>query len=167
MMQMTGDMLLQDHRGFGLIEVMLAMVILAFTILGVMGSYQWADYGVRAAVQGTLALAMAQSRLEAKRAARWSRLLMDDLDGDGIVEVMMRDDGQHPDVSAADGLYTASAEQAGIKLLWTLRADPPGPLMDAGMVSIDVRADYQVAPGRWRQVRLAALRGNPGYVGQR
>jgi type II secretory pathway pseudopilin PulG len=154
-----------DARGFGLIEVIFAMVILAFTVLGVMTTFQWADHGVRAAVQGTQALALAQSRIEAKRAGRWNRLLLDDLDGDGIAEVMMRDDGQYPDVTPRDGLYTAATEQAGIKLTWTLRAEPAGPLTDAGVVAIEVLAEYQAAPGRWRQIRLGTLLGNPGYLG--
>jgi type II secretory pathway pseudopilin PulG len=154
-----------DSRGFGLIEVIFAMVILSFAILGVMASFQWSDHGVRISVQGLQALAMAQARVEAKRAGRWSQLLQDDLDGDGKAEVMMRDDGQPPDLHARDGLYTATAEQAGIKLKWTLQAEPPGSLEDAGVIAIDVRAEYPVSAGQWRQVRLAALRANPGYVG--
>jgi prepilin-type N-terminal cleavage/methylation domain-containing protein len=156
---------LMSRQGFGLIEVMLAMVVLSFAILGVMASFQWADHGVRASVQGTQALALAQARIEAKRAGRWNRLLLDDLDGDGVAEVVMRDDGQYPDATPGDGLYTAAIEQAGVKLTWTLRAEPVGSLMDAGLVSVDVRAEYQAAPGRWRQIRLGALRGNPGYLG--
>src|SRR5437867_3804705 len=59
-----------DHcreGGFGLIEVMLAMVILAFAIRGVMGMFQWAEHGLRKGERATRALAMAEPRLEAKR----------------------------------------------------------------------------------------------------
>jgi type II secretory pathway pseudopilin PulG len=165
MMRSCTKKTMKDSRGFGLIEVIFAMVILSFVILGVMASFQWSDHGVRVSVRGTQALAMAQARLEAKRGGRWSQLLQDDLDGDGIAEVMMRDDGQLPDLHARDGLYTAAVEQGGIKLRWTLQAEPSGSIRDAGVIAIDVRAEYPVAAGQWRQVRLAALRANPGYVG--
>jgi prepilin-type N-terminal cleavage/methylation domain-containing protein len=71
------------EEGFSLIEVMLAMVILAFAVVGVMGMYHWADYGLRLGANGIKALALAESRLEAKRAAPWDGLLADDLDFDG------------------------------------------------------------------------------------
>ena len=46
--------------GFSLIEVMLAMVILAFSVVGVMGMYQWAEQGLRHGTTGSRALALAE-----------------------------------------------------------------------------------------------------------
>jgi hypothetical protein len=159
-----GDVL-NEPGGFGLIEVIFAMTILAFAVIGVMGAFQWADHGLQLGIKSAQALAMAQSRLEAKRAGRWSYLLYDDLDGDGTHEVLMHDDGRPPDVKAGDGIYTAGVEQFGIQLVWTLRPEPRGNLMDAALVVMEAQASYATAPGRRGQVHLAALRGNPVYVG--
>lgn len=153
--------------GFSLIEVMIAMVVLAFGILGAMGALQWSDYGLRQGMFGTRALALAESRLEAKRAAPWDALLSDDLDGDGRAEVTMRDDGQLPDRQADDGLYTARAERDGIVLEWTVRPDRPGPAQGWGSVVVTAQARYPVGKGRWHEVTVGTLRANPRYVGTR
>jgi prepilin-type N-terminal cleavage/methylation domain-containing protein len=155
------------HRqdGFSLIEVMMAMVVLAFGILGVMSAFQWSDDGIRRGEAGTRALALAESRLEAKRAAPWNALLTDDLDGDGHMEVAMRDDGQSPDAQAGDGFYTAMVEREGILLRWTVRPDHPGPLQVWGSAVITASARYQAGQGRWHVVTVGTLRANPRYLG--
>ena len=160
---------MSPHRqaGFSLIEVMMAMVVLAFGILGVMSAFQWSDYGLRQGTTGTRALALMESRLESKRAAPWDALLTDDLDGDGRPDVSMRDDGQLPDVQAGDGLYTARVEQDGIMLLWTVQPDRTGPVQAWGSVVITASARYPVGPGQWREVTIGTLRANPRYVGTR
>jgi prepilin-type N-terminal cleavage/methylation domain-containing protein len=151
--------------GFGLIEVMFAMVILAFAVLGVLGTFQWADHGVQYGQQATKALALAQSRLEAKRTGPWNRLLVDDLDRDGIPDMVMRDDGHDPDATSGDGIYTASAEISGINLVWTLQTEPRGALIEAGVVVIKVRASYPIARSGRGQFELGSLRANPNYLG--
>jgi prepilin-type N-terminal cleavage/methylation domain-containing protein len=155
------------HRqaGFSLIEVMMAMVVLAFGILGVMAAFQWSDYGLRQGEMGTRALAQVESRLEAKRAAPWNALLMDDLDGDGRMEIIMRDDGHPPDTQAGDGLYTAMIERDGIFLRWTVQPDRPGPLQGWGAAVITANARYQAGQGRWHDVTVGTLRANPRYLG--
>ena len=155
------------QHGFSLIEVMVAMVILAFGILGVMSAFQWSDAALRQSEVGTRALALAESRLEAKRAAPWSALLTDDLDSDGRPEVLMRDDGMPPDEQADDGLYTARAERDGITLQWTVRPDRAGPVQAWGSAVITASARYPVGPGRWRDVTVGTLRANPRYLGTR
>ena len=155
------------ESGFSLIEVMFAMVILAFGVLGVMGMFQWADHGLRHGANGTKALAMVESRLEAKRAVTWDALLLDDLESDGIPEITMRDDGTQGDEKAGDGVYTASREQDGIRLVWTVQPDRAGSLRSAGSVLIQARASYQVGQGQWREVRIGTLRANPQYLGNR
>lgn len=159
-----------DHfreGGFGLIEVMLAMVILAFAILGVMGMFQWADHGLRQGDRATRALAMAESRLEAKRTTPWKALLTDDLDADGTPEITMRDDGAHPDAVAGDGIYSAGVEMDGIRLVWTVQPDRVGVLRNAGSVVIQARASYPASRGQWQEIRVGTLRANPAYVGVR
>lgn len=156
-----------DGLGFSLIEVMFAMVILAFGVLGVMGMFQWADHGLRHGANGTRALAMVESRLEAKRTVAWDALLLDDLDSDGIPEITMRDDGTEGDAEAGDGVYTASREQDGIRLVWTVQPDRAGSLRSVGSIVIQARASYQVGQGQWREIRIGTLRANPQYLGIR
>lgn len=156
-----------DELGFSLIEVIFAMVILAFGVLGVMGMFQWADHGLRHGANGTRALAMVESRLEAKRTVAWDALLLDDLDSDGIPEITMRDDGTEGDEEAGDGVYTASREQDGIRLVWTVQPDRAGSLRSAGSVVIQARASYPVGQGQWREIRIGTLRANPWYLGAR
>jgi len=154
-----------SEGGFSLIEVMIAMVILAFGILGVMGSFRWADHGLRYGANGTRALAMAESRLEAKRSAPWAALLTDDLNADGTPDLTMRDDGTQGDVQAGDGVFTAGLEEGGIRLTWTVRPDRPGPLLHAGAVVIEAQASYVVGQAQRREIRLGTLRANPRYLG--
>jgi prepilin-type N-terminal cleavage/methylation domain-containing protein len=153
--------------GFSLIEVMLAMTILPFAILGVMGMFEWADQGQQQGMNGTRALAMVESRLEAKRSAQWEHLLMDDVDGDGRLEIQMRDDGKGPDDEAGDGIYTAQIEEEGIRLVWTVQADRPGPLRMAGSVTVQAHATYSVGRGQKREIRMGTVRANPRYIGMR
>jgi prepilin-type N-terminal cleavage/methylation domain-containing protein len=155
------------QTGFSLIEVMIAMVVLAFGILGVMSAFQWSEGGLRLGATATRALALAQSRLEAKRAAPWETLLTDDLDGDGRSELAMRDDGVPPDAQAGDGLYTAMIERDGILLRWTVQSDRSGPVQTWGAVVITARASYRVGTGQWQEVTVGTRRANPRYLGRR
>ncbi len=169
-MNTCGDWTMAGERrqaGFSLIEVMIAMVILAFAILGVMSAFRWSDHGLRQGATGTRALALAESRLEAKRAAHWTALLTDDVDGDGRPEATMRDDGQPPDAKAGDGLYTAAVERDGIMLQWTVQPDRPGPLPSWGAAIITASARYPVGEGQLREVTVGTLRANPLYMGTR
>ncbi len=154
-----------NQTGFSLVEVMVAMVILAFGILGVMGTFQTAEHGLREGAKSTRALAMVESRLEAKRATPWEALLTEDADGDGVGEIEMLDDGTRNDVRAGDGIYTASLDREGIHLLWTVQPNRVGSLKQAGSVLIQAEASYAGARGQPRTIRLGTLRANPRYVG--
>src|SRR6478672_10807579 len=88
---------MRNQRGFSLIEVMVSMVILAFSMLGVTSMFQYANEGLVDGAKGAHALAMAQGRVEAKRSAPWQALFMDDLNADGVAEIRMRDDGMQGD----------------------------------------------------------------------
>lgn len=153
-------------HGFTLIEVILAMVLLAGAVLGVMGSFEWAERAGKAGRHAERALGLAQARLEAKRAASWNQLLRDDLDFDGYAEITMQDDGSGSD-TAGDGVYTAQLEDGGIRVIWTVQPDRPGPLVEAGSVILQAQATYPNGPGRSKSLRIGTIRANPSYLGQR
>jgi len=154
-----------NERGFSLIEVMVAMVVLAFGLLGAMASFQSADHGLQEGAKGTQALALAESRLEAKRATPWQTLLSDDMNADGVPDVVMHDDGQPPDRVSGDGIFTAGTETEGISLIWTVQPDRSGRLQHAASVVILAAASYSLPNGQRRTIRLGTLRANPVYVG--
>ena len=160
---------LRSCAGFGLIEVIVAMLILMCALMGVMGLFHWAEVGFWEAMRADRALSAAESRLEAKRAMPWNTLLRDDPEGKGDANVWMRDDGMPPDEQADDGIYTAGTERDGIKVVWTVRPDwtDHGPALMArvGSVVITAQASYPAGPGQRREIKLATIRANPNYVG--
>ena len=150
--------------GFSLVEVMVAMVILAFTMLGVASMFKWGDLGLTHGAVTTRALTLLQARLEAKRVSRWESLLVDDVDLDGTPDVIMKDDGYGPDRIAGDGIFTGSAEQEGIQLIWTVQGSSPDSIMVGGAAVIQVTARYHTN-NILREVSIGTLRANPSYIG--
>jgi hypothetical protein len=145
---------------------MVSMVVMAFGLLGVMASVQWSGAAVQAGATRTAALHLTEARLEAKRAAMWPALLSDDLDGDGIADIVMHDDGVGDDEAGGDGIYTASSDIAGIHLVWSVQPEG-GMLAAAGSARIDARARYVSETGQHREIRLQTIRANPQFVGAR
>ena len=145
-------------------EVLVALLVTSVAVVGAMGAFEAADKGLGRDALAARALAMAESRLEAKRAAPWEQLLLDDLDHDGVPEVVMRDDGIGADRSAGDGIYSAMLEADGVTLVWTVASHHPGNLSSAGAVVIEARGRYSSSTGE-REVRLATLRANPAFAG--
>ena len=111
------------------------------------------------------ALEMVQARIEAKRTQSWLSLLTDDLNLDGNPEFMMHDDGLQEDVTAGDGIFTASLEQDGIQLTWTVQPNRHGTLGNSTMAVIQANARYRMGDDRWRDIRIGTLRANPNYIG--
>lgn len=153
--------------GFTLIEVLMAMLVLSVGLLGAIGMFQWADRGQQYGLKGTRALAMMESRLEAKRSTPWMQLLSDDLDHDGVTDVIMRDDGQGDDITAGDGIFTASLDQDHLHLTWTVGLQGTSPLAMVSLATIEARAKFRTAAGQERCVTLRTLRANPVYIGVR
>lgn len=152
--------------GVSLIESLVAMAIAGIALMGAMGALQ---VSIRHAQQGemkTRAMALAQGRLEAKRSVRWEALLRDDLDHDGLADVVMNDEGAGKDAAAGDGTYTGTWEQDGVSLDWTVAVDRPGSLSDAGFVVIWATATYE-GLGERKSVHVATVRANPAFVGDR
>jgi hypothetical protein len=153
-----------DARGATFSEVMVAIVLTSVGVTGAMGAFEAADKSLRRDALAARALAMAESRLEAKRAAPWTQLLRDDLDHDGVPEVSMHDDGTGGDRVAGDGIYAALREEDGVTVVWTVAAVQGGSVVASSAVVIEARGIYRAGGGE-REVRLATLRANPVFTG--
>jgi hypothetical protein len=161
---------MKQHRlfyaegGVSFTEVLVALALTLTGLTGAMGAFQAAERSIRIGTLATRALAMAESRIEAKRAARWDRLLMDDLNHDGSPDLVMHDDGADGDAVAGDGVYSGSWDQDGVQLIWTVTPSRPGSLSASGRALIEARAVYTAGENQ-REVRIGTLRANPVFVG--
>ena len=163
---MTRDQVFHAEGGASFAEVLVAMTLTLIGLVGAMGAFQAAERSIRIGTVATRALAMAESRIEAKRSVRWDRLLLDDLNHDGTSDLFMHDDGVAGDVLAGDGVYSGSWDQDGVRLIWTVTPSRSGSLSDSGHVLIEARAVYAVGENE-REVRVVTLRANPLFVGSR
>jgi hypothetical protein len=163
---MTRDRLFHTEGGASFAEVLVAMALMLIGLAGAVGAFQAAERSHRTGTMATRALAMAESRIEAKRSARWDRLLLDDLNHDGVPDLVMRDDGAGGDLQAGDGVYSGSWDQDGVHLIWTVTPSRSGPLSLSGHVLIEARAVYKAVEGQ-REVRIGTRRANPLFVGSR
>lgn len=161
---MRQDRFLQAEDGASFAEVLVAMALTFIGLVGAMGAFEAAERSFRTDMLAARALAMAESRIEAKRSARWDRLLLDDLNHDGIMDLVMRDDGVGGDAVAGDGVYSGSWEQDGVRLIWTVTPSRLGSLPASGYVFLEARAVYVAAAGQ-REVQVGTLRVNPVFVG--
>ena len=163
---MTRDQVFHAEGGASFAEVLVAMTLTLIGLVGAMGAFQAAERSIRIGTLATRALAMAESRIEAKRSVRWYRLLLYDLNHDGASDLVMHDDGVAGDVLAGDGVYSGSWDQDGVRLIWTVTPSRSGALSDSGHVLIEARAVYAAGENQ-REVRVATLRANPMFVGGR
>ena len=163
---MTRDRLFITEGGASFAEVLVAMTLTMIGLVGAMGAFQAAERSLRIGTLATHALAMAESRIEAKRSVRWDRLLLDDLNHDGVPDLVMRDDGIGGDVLAGDGVYSGSWDQDGVQLMWTVTPSHSGSLSASGHVLLEARSIYAAGEGQ-REVRIGTLRANPVFVGNR
>ncbi len=161
---MTQDRLCRAEAGASFAEVFVAMALTMIGLAGAMGAFLAAERSLRAGMVATQALAMAESRIEAKRSMRWDRLLLDDLNHDGVPDVVMHDDGTDGDVMAGDGVYSGRWDQDGVHLIWTVTPSRSGSLAASGHVLVEARAVYTADDGQ-HEVRVGTLRANPVFVG--
>ena len=90
---------------------------------------------------------------------------MDDVDQDGIVESVMHDDGLQDDQTNGDGIFTASATQSNIRLVWTVELNRGHEPAGAILATIEARAIFRTMGGQEKEVRVRTIRANPRYVG--
>lgn len=151
--------------GFTLVESMVAMVVLSIGLMGLLAMFQWSERGLQHGVLATKALALLESRMEAKRLLSWDQLLMDDLDHDGTLEFRMHDDGLQGDTTAGDGVFTGNLTEGNIRVIWTVELNRPEAASAASTAWIEAHAWFQPAGDRAREIRLRTMRTNPHYVG--
>lgn len=161
---MTRDREFLAERGASFAEVLVAMALTLTGLVSAIGAFQAAERSLRTGTLATRALAMAESRIEAKRAARWDRLFLDDLNHDGVPDLVMHDDGAGGDAMAGDGVYSGRWDQDGVQLIWTVTPSHSGSLSASGHVLIEARAVYKVGENQ-REVRVGTLRANPVFTG--
>ncbi|NWF72608.1 MAG: hypothetical protein HXY51_06115 [Nitrospirae bacterium] len=161
---MTRDRFCCAENGASFAEVFVAMALTLIGLAGAIGAFRAAERSLRTGMVATQALALAESRIEAKRSMRWDRLFLDDLNHDGVPDVVMHDDGTDGDVMAGDGVYSGSWDQDGVHLIWTVTPNRSGPLSVSGHVLIEARAGYAADDGQ-HEVRVGTLRANPVFVG--
>ncbi|HSL03306.1 MAG TPA: choice-of-anchor X domain-containing protein [Nitrospiraceae bacterium] len=161
---MTRNQIFHAEGGASFAEVLVAMTLTLIGLVGAMGAFQAAERSIRIGTVATRALAMAESRIEAKRSVRWDRLLLDDLNHDGVPDLVMHDDGVGGDVLAGDGVYSGRWDQDGVQLIWTVTPSRSGSLSASGHVRIEARAVYAAGESQ-REVRVGTLRANPMFVG--
>src|SRR5262245_29764045 len=163
---MTSDRLFHAESGSSFAEVLVAMALTLMGLAGALSAFQAAERSFRTGTLATRALAMAESRIEAKRSVRWDRLLADDLNHDGVPDLVMRDDGADGDAVAGDGVYSGRWEKDDVQLIWTVTPSRSGSLSVSGYVLIEARAVYAAGDGQ-REVRVGTLRANPVFLGSR
>ena len=161
---MTWPRWIESTNGASFSEVLVAMALMMIGLASAMGAFAGAERTTGQNALKTRALAMAQSRLEAKRSVRWEHLLMDDLDHDGVAEIMMNDNGDGGDRIAGDNIYSAQWEHGGILMIWTVAPHHGCPLSVSGLAVLEVQASFRSSSGE-HEIRLATIRANPAFVG--
>ncbi len=148
--------IIRDQRGFSLVEVMISMVILAFGILGTISMFSASDKALGTSSQMTTALRLAQEKLESKRAADFDLILLDDIDGNGLLETEMAEDSIVGNEITGYRVYKGSDTGLGISRRWTVS------LYD-GIARIDVTALWTDKNGTERSLMLSAIKTDGGY----
>ena len=161
---MTGWSRCRSIAGATFSEVLVAMALTSVGLVATMGALQAAYQQFGRGVLATRAMEMADSKLEAKRAVRWDQLLTEDFDQNGLPESLMHDDGTAGDRVAGDGIYSASYEQNGVTLIWTVAPNQGGNLALSGHVLLEARASYRAHDGD-HELRAVTLRANAVLAG--
>ena len=150
--------------GVTLVESMVAMTLLSFSLLGALSMFAVAQDGISGGARRLEAKALVETKMERMRAAPYQTLLSEDADGDGLADVFLEDRGMDGDAVAGDGEYTARRTINGIVLTSLVRPDQPT-LARSRAATIRVIAEWSDHRGHRRTVRLGMRRANPVYSG--
>src|SRR2546428_8900554 len=114
---------LHSKRGMSLVEPLVAMVVLSFSLLGSVSMFALAQDGITVGARKLQAMALAETRIERLRVAAYHTLLTADMDGDGVVDVGLKDSGSEGEPVADDAEYTTRQASNGIIVTWSVRPD--------------------------------------------
>jgi len=78
------------QKGISILEVVFALVIFSISLMGVLGMFSLGEEGGSFGDNTSLAVSLAQNKMEEKWMASWEVILWDDLDGDGQAETKMK-----------------------------------------------------------------------------
>ena len=81
------------QKGISILEVVFALVIFSISLMGVLGMFSLGEEGGSFGDHTSLAVSLAQNKMEEKWMAPWEGILWDDLDGDGQAETKMKKTG--------------------------------------------------------------------------
>ena len=85
---------LHNHqKGISILEVVFALVIFSISLMGVLEMFSLGEKGGSFGDRTSLAVSLAQDKMEEKWMASWDLILWDDLDGDGQAETKMKTTG--------------------------------------------------------------------------
>lgn len=149
-------MSIKDETGFSLVEVMISLVILAFGILGTISMFSASDKALGTSNQMTAALRLAQEKLESKKGANFDLLLLDDIDGDGVLKAEMADETTYGEEAAGYRVYKGSDTTLGILRRWTVS-------LNGGIAKIDVITSWIDKNGIKRSLTLSTIKADGGY----
>lgn len=138
-----------SESGVSLVEPLVAMVVISFSLLGSVGMFAAAQEGISGSAKSLEAMALAESRMERLRALPYRNLLSSRLDGDE---------------AAGDGEYTSRQTVDGIVVTWSVRPDRPN-LADSRGALIRVSAEWSGRGGQPRKIRLGMRKANPVFSG--
>ena len=148
-----------DPKGFSLLETLVAAALLAFSLMGLTVAFAVSVRHLSEGDAATRAYALAQSLIEAKKTCLYADILKDDVDGDGLKETLLRDDGTAPDPVPGDGIYTASRADDGVTRIWT--AEPDRPMAGATRILIETR--WLDGEGKEHGLSWLVIRHDPAF----
>src|SRR3989442_12487817 len=105
---------LHSKRGMSLVEPLVAMVVLSFSLLGSVSMFALAQGGITVGARKLQAMALAETRSERLRGAAYHTLFTADMDGDGGVDVGLKGSGGEGGAVAEEGEYTTRQASNGL-----------------------------------------------------
>lgn len=122
------------HQGFTFLEVILALALFSFGMMAVIKMFGVSAQTLQSGGHRTIAVLLAQEKLEELKSLPYSGLL--DMDADH------------------DGIHTSEEAHGHIRLIWAVHIGHPG----IGLSTLKVSAVWQGPGGQMRSVDFATLR---------
>ena len=131
------------HSGFTLLEVVLALGLLAYGVLGVTAGQIFATKHSKASQSNTAAMYLAEQQMEI------FRIMSADDVKDLLTDVNYPDDPDNP-------LQPDSSSSTTFDRRWLIQTDTP----EAGMITITIEVDWQDSVGNVRTASVQSLKAD-------